>query len=161
MVVGHTARRPVQNGHDETHCWKELLGKPSHLGDNMPGPVPTGRLILEGVIAHIGQGVLPARTATLRHTVALLRGWKFQVGIIWLGHPVPMVQLMQRGLIPALAVWTALSAGAEILGGGWIAKPALIMKAAYLVDLFDDFGTAPANVGAKAKGKKAPEAIAA
>ncbi len=86
----------------------------------------------------------PARTATFAHSVAVLRRRCYQVGIVAVGHLLPVALLALAFFFPAARLAVMVAAGGLILAGGLIARIALIRKAAYLVDLFDKFGLLPA-----------------
>lgn len=81
-------------------------------------------------------------SATFQRSVALLSQGGFSVAIVYLGHLAPVVLLVAALLTPALLVPAGVGAGAAILAGGLVARYGLIMKAAFLADLFENFGTA-------------------
>lgn len=78
------------------------------------------------------------KTQTFTHSVNMLRGyWK---GTVLLGHVVPAVLLALAWPIPAIALLLYALAGVAMLVGGLITKHVLITKAAFLVDLYENFG---------------------
>jgi phenylacetyl-CoA:acceptor oxidoreductase 27-kDa subunit len=86
----------------------------------------------------------PPRTETFRHSVALLAQPLTRAGIEGLGHALPALLLLAAALLPVPAAWLLGLAGACVLAGGLLERVALIVRAAFLVDLFDRFGAAAA-----------------
>ena len=80
------------------------------------------------------------RTETFRHAVALLRRPVWLLVIEGVGHLLPALLLFIAALQPALALPLMALAGVCILAGGLGARIAVLLRAAFLVDLFDRFG---------------------
>jgi phenylacetyl-CoA:acceptor oxidoreductase subunit 1 len=105
----------------------------------------------------------PPRTRTFRKAVAELTRWPVRLEVEGLGHAVPAL-LLGAGLgipglaVPALAVPCAAAAGVALVAGNLWAKHALILRAAFRVDLFDRFG---ARASAAPAAPAAPVARAA
>jgi len=83
----------------------------------------------------------PPQTATFKRSMAVLRQPLWQAGILGLGHGIPIVLLIAAWLLPALFTPLLMTAGVALVTGSLIAKYALIMRAAFWVDLFDNFPT--------------------
>ena len=103
----------------------------------------------------------PARTETFRHSVALLGQASWRTGIEGIGHLLPALLLAMAVLWPALGLPLFALAGLSLLAGGVLARVALILKAAYLVDLFDSFGSAPETAPAGVPPQPEPSTQAA
>ena len=103
----------------------------------------------------------PPRTDTFRHSVALLKQPPWRLGIEGVGHALPAGLLAAAALLPAIALPLLAAAGLCLLAGGALARIALILKAAYLVDLFDGFGMTPAQDLAPARVQPQPATQAA
>ncbi len=97
--------------------------------------------------------------ATFRESVAVLQGGRYQLGIVVLGHVAPAVLL--AAALAAGGIALPLLAGAALVAGGLIAKYALILKAGFLVDLYDRFGETAAVSSGATEHKSAPAAAAA
>jgi len=98
--------------------------------------------------------------ATFRHGVAVLMRWPYREGIVGLGHVLPALLLLAALALPGWAMALTPLAGVAMVAGGLLAKYALILKAAFLVDLYDGFGRRPAAAGAP-HPRPAPSAAAA
>ncbi len=102
----------------------------------------------------------PPKTATFTRSAALLRQRRYWWGIVGLGHLAPAALLAAGLAMPALAGPGAVLAGAAMVAGGLIAKYALILKAAFLVDLFDRFGEVRPGASAGEAASAAPPSTA-
>jgi hypothetical protein len=80
------------------------------------------------------------QTETFRRAVAVLRSRPYQWWIVAVGHCVPAAMLLVGLFFPGLAATAAVLAGISIVIGGVVTKNALITKAAFVVDLFENFG---------------------
>jgi len=112
---------------------------------------PGQGLLLTGVVLALADLVVwwrylatPPRTASFNRAVAVLRAPANRLRIEGLGRAVPALLLIAALLLPTAAATLGGLAGLLLLAGGLWAKAALITRAAFLVDLFDRFGTAPA-----------------
>ena len=81
----------------------------------------------------------PPHTPTFEHAVQVLRQGRYQAGVHYLGHAVPVLALGTALFAPELALPATIAAGLAMLAGGLIAKMGLILKASFLVDLFDNY----------------------
>ncbi len=78
-------------------------------------------------------------TATFSHSIAVLKRPSYLAGIVGLGHVLPALILLSALAFPERPMALPVLAGLAMLAGGLIARIALIMKAAFWVDLFDGF----------------------
>jgi len=93
----------------------------------------------------------PARGRTFARAVERLRGRPTRWGVEIAGHWLPAALLLLAALRPEVPALAGL-AGLFLLAGGLWARGALILKAAYRVDLFEGFGKVAADkVGAARK----------
>ena len=83
-------------------------------------------------------------TATFQRSLAVLDSRFYWAWIVVLGHGIPAALLLAALAVSSLSDAAPLLAGAGMLAGGLAAKYVLIVKAAFLVDLYDRFGKAPA-----------------
>ncbi len=91
----------------------------------------------------------------------MLQGRPYQAGIVWVGHVAPALLLLAAAVRPGWGAAPAMVAGAAMLAGGLIAKDALIRKAGFLVDLYENFGQPPAGAPSAAAPAASPAAAAA
>jgi phenylacetyl-CoA:acceptor oxidoreductase subunit 1 len=100
----------------------------------------------------------PPRTDTFRHAIVVLKLPAQRLAIEGLGHALPVLLLGAAALFPGTAPVLLLGAGLALLAGGLLARVALVLKAAFLVDLFDRFGERPAAGSASSAAPPAARA---
>jgi phenylacetyl-CoA:acceptor oxidoreductase subunit 1 len=121
-------------------AWLVLTGLHGE-GTPWPALAPLAGLALLGVNLSLWLAYLatPPHTPTFGRSVAMLRQGRYQAGIVGLGHLLPALLLAVALTFPAALHPLLVAAGAAMLAGGLIARVALVIKAALLVDLFDRF----------------------